>query len=137
MRPILLANAGVMPSRKAIYRFFRDTGEAGVGVCLLSLADVWGTYAAALPQSIWQNQLDVVRSLLSAWWENPHESVSPPVLINGKELMAELGITPGPVVGRLLEEIREAQAMGLVENSSQALELARSQFHHPENDQAE
>ncbi|MFH1906839.1 MAG: HD domain-containing protein, partial [Chloroflexota bacterium] len=32
------------PSRRAIYRFFRDSGEAGVDVCLLALADLRATY---------------------------------------------------------------------------------------------
>jgi putative nucleotidyltransferase with HDIG domain len=136
MRPILLANTGSLPSRKAIYRFFRGTGEAGVGVCLLSLADIWGTFGAALPQTVWQNQLDIVRTLLSAWWENPEESVSPPLVINGDELMAGLRIEPGPVVGRLLEEIREAQAMGLVLNTSQALDLARTLLSQEQSDQS-
>jgi tRNA nucleotidyltransferase/poly(A) polymerase len=126
MRPLWLANDGLLPSRKAIYRFFRDTGEAGVDICLISLADVWGTYGAALPQTVWQQHLEVVRALLSAWWENPDESVSPPTLIDGNELMAELSIKPGPLVGRLLEEIREAQATGMVVNRGQALNLARS-----------
>lgn len=126
MRPILLSNAGANPSRKAVYRFFRDTGEAGVLVCLLSLADMWGTYGSVLPQAVWQNHLEVVRALLSAWWETPGESVSPPALINGSQLMAELRINPGPMVGRLLEEIREAQATGLVQTPAQALDLARS-----------
>ncbi len=126
MRPILLSNAGSHPSRKAIYRFFRDTGEAGVVVCLLSLADMWGTYGSALPQTVWQNHLEVVRSLLCAFWEKPEESVSPPALINGNQLMAELRIDPGPLVGELLDEIREAQATGLVESPAQALDLARS-----------
>ena len=126
MRPLLLRNTGSLPTRKAIYRFFRATGEAGVSICLLSLADVWGTYGAALTQDIWQNHIEVVRCLLSAWWENPQESVSPPALIDGTELMAALGIHPGPLVGKILEEIREAQASGLVENLNQALDLART-----------
>lgn len=126
MRPILLSNEGSLPTRKAIYRFFRTTGETGVSICLFSLADLWGTYGAGLPQNVWQNHLEVVRCLLSAWWDNPQESVSPPALISGTELMSELGIQPGPLVGKLLEEIREAQASGLVENLSQALDLARA-----------
>ena len=50
LRPILLAQAGAQPSRRAVYRFFRNTGDAGVDVCLLSLADVLGTYGPTLPR---------------------------------------------------------------------------------------
>jgi hypothetical protein len=51
--------------------------------------------------------------------------VSPPVLVNGYDLISELSLTPGPQIGRLLELIREAQATGRVKSRAQALELAR------------
>ncbi|MFN8412502.1 MAG: hypothetical protein U0Z26_08965 [Anaerolineales bacterium] len=41
------------PSRKAIYRFFRDTGEAGVDLVLLALADLRATYATTITQETW------------------------------------------------------------------------------------
>jgi poly(A) polymerase len=124
LRPMLLAQAGEATSRRAIYRFFRQTGPAGVDICLLSLADFLGTYGAALPQVGWSKHLDIVRLLLEAWWEKPHEVVTPPRLINGQQLMAHFGLKPGPQVGLLLESIQEAQATGEVTTMEQALELA-------------
>ncbi|RMF50976.1 MAG: HD domain-containing protein, partial [Anaerolineae bacterium] len=44
MRPLLLGYDKAMPSRRAVYRLFRQTGDAGVDVCVLSLADFLGTY---------------------------------------------------------------------------------------------
>ncbi|HSK89526.1 MAG TPA: HD domain-containing protein, partial [Anaerolineales bacterium] len=41
------------PSRKAIYRFFRDAGEAGIDLVLLGLADLRGTYGITLTQETW------------------------------------------------------------------------------------
>ena len=66
--------------------FFRDTGEAGVDICLLSLADVWATYGPTLPQERWEVQVATVRTLLEAWWERPKEQVNPPALISGNNL---------------------------------------------------
>jgi putative nucleotidyltransferase with HDIG domain len=40
------------PSRRAIYRFFRDTGPAGVEVCLLALADFRATYEQSLMREL-------------------------------------------------------------------------------------
>lgn len=125
LRPMLLAQSSDGPSRRAIYRFFRDAGPAGVDVCLLSLADTLGTYGPTLPQEVWGRHLEVVRALLQAWWDKPEESVSPPKLLSGDDLITELGIGPGPLVGKLLEEIREAQATGRVTDRKQALALAR------------
>ena len=126
MRPFLLGQMDVSPTRRAIYRFFRDTGPAGVDICILSLADMLATYGATLQQDIWAHHLDVIRCLLEAWWEHPVEQISPPALINGHELMAELDLPPGPLIGRLLEAIREAQAVGKVTARSEAVNLARS-----------
>jgi putative nucleotidyltransferase with HDIG domain len=107
-----LATRGTPPSRRAIYRFFRDAREAGVDLCLLGLADLRGTYEQTLPQELWTACLDVCRLLLENWWEKPQETVLPPSLVNGHDLIAELGLAPGPEVGRVLEAVQEAQATG-------------------------
>ena len=125
MRPLMLSQLEGLPTRRAVYRFFRDTGPAGVDICLLSLADCLGTYGAGLPQDKWEHQLDVVRYLLSAWWEQPEEKVFPPALVNGHDLMQALQLEPGPKIGVLLEAIREAQVTGQAETREQALEFAR------------
>lgn len=125
MRPFLLAHAETGPSRKAIYRFFKDTGEAGVDVCLVALADVLATYGSTLTAEVWTRHLEVTGKLLDAWWNRPEESVTPVVLLTGGELMDVLGVQPGPEIGRLLAEIREAQAEGEIKTREEALDLAR------------
>jgi poly(A) polymerase len=126
MRLLFLAQSGDQPSRRAIYRFFRDTGPAGVDICLLSLADTLATYGAGLPQETWVHQLDVTRSLLEAWWEQAEEKVSPPTLVNGRDLIQAFSLAPGPEIGRLLEQIREAQASGEIKDRAGALAYARA-----------
>jgi poly(A) polymerase len=125
MRPLWLAQTGKPPSEKAIYRFFRDTKEAGVDICLLSLADTLATYGPTLPQDNWVHHLDVVRKLLQAWWENPDERISPPALISGHDLIDELALKPGPQIGQILESVREAQASNQIRTREEALDLAR------------
>jgi hypothetical protein len=124
MRPFLLAQTGQLPTRRAVYRFFRDCGSAGVDVCLLSLADTLATYEAALPQEVWDRHLEVVRTLLEAWWEHPTEYVAPPALIGGHDLIEAFRLTPGPQIGKILEAVREAQASGQVNTRDEALALA-------------
>lgn len=116
------------PSRKAIYRFFREAGEAGVDLVLLGLADLRGTYGPTLTQENWTAALDVARILLENYWEKREETVAPPRLLDGNELMKELNLQPGRVVGQLLEYIREGQATGKIESREQALDLAREQL---------
>ena len=113
------------PSRRAIYRFFRDMGEAGVDVILLSLADLRATYEHTLPESTWSATLDVSRLLLENLWEKPADTVAPPVLLNGNDVMEAFDLNPSPLIGQLLEAIREAQATGEIIERGEALEFGR------------
>jgi putative nucleotidyltransferase with HDIG domain len=123
MRPLFLANTGQSPSRRAIYRYFRDTTAAGVDICLLSLADTLATYGPGLPQDLWANHIEVVRTLLEAWWEKPQASVAPIPLLNGHDLINEFGLKPGPQIGKLIEIVREAQAVGEINDLASARAL--------------
>jgi tRNA nucleotidyltransferase/poly(A) polymerase len=123
-----LEGDGQTPSRKAIYRFFRDADGAGIDLVLIALADVRGTRATTLAQETWVAYLDIARLLLENYWERPEEIVAPPRLLNGNELMQELGIKPGPQVGRILESIRENQAAGKIETREQAIAFAHEEL---------
>ncbi len=116
---------GKLPSRRAVYRFFRDTREAGVDVILLALADLRATYEHTLPQDTWAAALDVSRVLLENWWEKPAETIAPPQLLNGRDVMQAFDLAPGPLIGQLLEAIREAQATGIVSARKDALDFGR------------
>ncbi len=111
---------------RAIYHYFRDTGAAGVDICLLTLADTLATYLAGPPEEVWANELEVFSKLLEAWWEKSGQSVHPIALIDGHDIMRELGLKPGPVVGELLAAIREAQAVGEVHSRDEALVFAKN-----------
>lgn len=126
MRIHYLANGQETLSRRAIYRFFRDTGLAGVEICLLSLADTLATYHTTLPQEVWKRELSICQQLLEAWWYQQDSTIHPPALLRGNELMTALGLRPGPLIGRLLEAIREAQASGEISTPEEALQLAQN-----------
>jgi poly(A) polymerase len=122
---IRLENEGKTPSRKAVYRFFRDTGKASVDLVMLALADTRATYGHELTEGTWAAVLDVCRIFLENYWEKPEETVAPPPLLNGHQLMSALDLKPGPKVGELLEAIREAQATGKISIREEALTFAR------------
>jgi len=98
-------------TRRAAYRFYRDTGEAGVCVVLLALADAMAVWGRGLTQTRWRALLRNAVALLKAYFEQPAEIVAPPALLNGHDLIT-LGLCPGPQMGRILEALREAQAAG-------------------------
>ena len=113
------------PTRKSIYRFFRDAGEAGVDLTLLGLADLRGTRDHTQTMENWQAALNIAGIFLENYWEKREETVAPPRLLDGNELMKELNLDAGRIIGQLLEAIREGQAVGEVSTREEALALAR------------
>ncbi|WP_298008271.1 MULTISPECIES: CCA tRNA nucleotidyltransferase [Anaerolinea] len=113
------------PSPRAIYRFYRDFGDAGIDICLLSLADLWATYSYTLTSDRWVNELKICKILLEARWEKETALVTPPKLVNGEDLIREFNLQPGPLIGKILQAIREAQVEGLVTDKPSALTFAR------------
>ncbi|MBI4022959.1 CCA tRNA nucleotidyltransferase [Candidatus Berkelbacteria bacterium] len=49
----------------------------------------------------------------------------PPLLLNGHDLQTELGLEPGPKIGELLEQVRDAQLHGQVKTKTEALKFVR------------
>jgi tRNA nucleotidyltransferase/poly(A) polymerase len=125
MRVHYLSQEGQKPSARAIYRYFRDTGPAGIDICLLSLADTWATYSDTLPLKHWQIEVTACQVLMEARWERTEQVISPPRLLDGNDLMRSLDIRPGPAIGRLLEALREAQAEGEIATREEAMEFIR------------
>lgn len=113
-----------LPSGRDIYRFFRQTGEAGIDTLLLHLADHLAAWQKLQPER-WRLRLEMAAALISAWYEG-REAVSPPKLIDGDELMEIFGLEAGPALGEILEAVREAQAGGEVKTKEEALELAQT-----------
>lgn len=121
MRPLLLSKREAVTNR-AIYRFFRDTGEAGVEVLILSLADHLATSGPDdLDIAEWERLLGLVHRMLGDYYEARGEVVSPPKLIDGHDLMERFGLEPGPKIKELLEAVREAQVQWEVTTREEAL----------------
>lgn len=116
---------GTKPTRRAIYHFFRDTNSAGVDVCLLSLADVQGTYGSTLTQEHWIEKLNICQTLFSAWWEERSSIVTPPRLITGDDLIQLFGLKPGRQIGEILESVQESQAIGTITDREEAINFVK------------
>lgn len=124
MRPLMLANAERTPSRRAVFRFFRDNQTAGLDICLLALADHLATYDGPGAIADWQQLVAIVAALLSHYFDNHTETIAPPPLLTGGDLMAVLHLPPGPEIGRLLRLIQEGQAAGEITTREEALVFA-------------
>lgn len=117
------------PTPVNLHRFWWRAGAAGVDVVLLALADYLGTVAMKIDQDTWLRVVERAGVLLHAYYEQYHQLVEPPTLVNGNTLQAALKLKPGPVIRELLDLIREAQVEGRVLTADDALALARSHLN--------
>jgi tRNA nucleotidyltransferase/poly(A) polymerase len=127
MRPLLLAKAANVTAR-AIYRFFRDTGDAGIDVLFHALADHQAVYGLDAEDEGWANLVALTARMMGDYWERQSERVKPARVIDGHDLLREFGLRPGPQIGELLEVVREAQVSGEVHSRQDALRLVRARL---------
>ena len=120
LRPTQMTNEGT-PTRRAIYRFFRDTGETGIDILFLSLADHLAARGLSLDEKYWREHTTITDYILKAHFEETGLA-APPRLIDGHDIMKAFGLAPGPQIGELLEALKEAQAAGEVNDRQEALQ---------------
>jgi len=111
---------------RAIHRYFRDIGELGLDICLLSLADLLATYEDNLTNDQLMNELEVVNLLLDAWWCKKYSVVEPPRLLSGEDLQDIFELKPGPLFKEILESLHEAHAVKEVVTRKDAIEFVKS-----------
>jgi putative nucleotidyltransferase with HDIG domain len=122
LRPVQLARAGEVPTRRALYRFHRDLADAGLAVLLLALADAAAARGPKMTAEGWSRHVGYMNSLLVRSKEE-EGIVNPPRFLTGRDIIVKLGLPQGPAIGRLLEALREAQAAGEVTDVDGALEF--------------
>jgi len=133
MRPGNLSEAPQLTD-KAIHRFFRDLSREGVDTLLLSLADRY-SYRKILPErnrrlaveisrkSIKKHEQTVKKMLRRYYYHK--ERILPKPLVRGDEIMESFNLPQGPLIGKLLTKVGEAQAEGKLKNREEALQFLK------------
>ena len=113
-------------SRRTVYDYLVATEPVSADVTLLSVADrlaARGEGPLASEEMV-QAHLDLAREMLRdalAW----HRDGPPRPPLSGDDLARELGLEPGPELGRLLEELRAETFTGEIGSRAEAIERAR------------
>lgn len=126
LRPGHLFQQG-MPTDKAKYRFYRAIGDELPELIVLALADFRSTCGPGLQvgrREAEENLFELLRNFSVIQVGKAKESR----FLNGTDLMNLLGISPGPVIGNILEDLLEAQALGEVKSPEDASSLAKKLY---------
>ena len=92
MRPTQLGQEE-FPSRRAVFRYFRDTGSAGIDVLFLCLADHLAARGPDLVLEQWRRHVNQSNFLLNEYF-NKRESISPRRLVDGHDIINLFGLAP-------------------------------------------
>ncbi len=130
MRPTQMSHEG-LPTQRAIYRFFRDTGSTGIDILYLSLADHLAARGPGLDPEQWTWHIGQVRSILEGYYQQPRV-IAPVKLLDGHDLISLFGLKPGPEIRDILESVREAQAAGEIFSREEALSYAKNRLLYRE-----
>jgi len=126
LRPVQMAHEE-FPTQRAIYRYFRDTGEAGIDILLLALADYLASRGPLASMEEWKRHCQLINYIL-AEHDRQQAKILPVKLIDGHDIMNNFDLAPGPLIGKLLAIVNEAHASGELSTKEEALALARREL---------
>lgn len=129
LRPSQVAPKGSIPSKRAVYRYYRDLGNVSVDTVYLNLADYMAAKGDMILKSSadlqdWQRHCKMAADIL-----DNNQKDDPDIyhrIVNGYDLMSALALEPGPIVGKLICSISEAHAAGDINNRQEAIDFARA-----------
>ncbi|HAL48653.1 MAG: hypothetical protein CL694_10090 [Chloroflexi bacterium] len=125
LRPMQMAATGKLPTKRAVYRYFRDVGDPALDTLYLNVADFLAARGPELTEEGMAEVSSVISHILKTEYR-PEPAV--PVgkgLIDGNDVMNEFGLESGPEVGRVLSAVASAEAIGTLNTKEEALTMAR------------
>jgi len=113
-----------IPSGKAILRFVFDINKDCPAVLILTLADRLAARGKIVTNKIISKHIEVTKRILDAY-QKSLMIVELPKLISGNDLIEKLDLEEGPIIGKILSKIKEAQMSGKISTSAEALSFAK------------
>jgi len=126
LRPAQMANEE-LPTQRAIYRYFRDTGEAGIDILFLALADYLASRGPLASMEEWRKHCQLINYIL-AEHDKQQAKILPVGLIDGHNIMDTFDLAPGPLIGKLLAMVNEAHASGELSTRKEALAMVQREL---------
>jgi len=127
LRPVQMANEEELPTQRAIYRYFRDTGDDSIDILFLALADYLATHGPLVDIEAWKRHCQLIDYILTEH-DKQKARILPVKLVDGHDLMNSFRLSPGPLIGELLAIVHEAQASGEISTREETLALVQGEL---------
>ena len=109
---------------RAVRKFVNDLNGHVLPLMVLNLADGWATRGPTYTRENFRRHCTFVNYVAARAYAAGEEGERP--LVTGEDLIAELDLTGGRLLGAVLTSVRRAQLEGAVSTKPEALALARS-----------
>lgn len=108
-------------TRRAIFRYLRKTGDIWFSLFLLDYADFRATPPGRNPKYL----RDLLEKIVEFYEESKRERPKP--LITGYDLI-DLGLTPGPIFKKILQDVEEKRAEKIINTKEEAIEYVKNNY---------
>ncbi len=123
LRPATMQQGAELATARAVYRYFRDLGDVAIDTLFLWMADHLAAKGPELDTDAWSVHARMVAHILELGAQ-PEATAQKERLVTGLDSMERFHLVPGPLIGNLLAQIEEAQAVGELATRDDAFVLA-------------
>lgn len=120
-KPIQLIEPG-FPEKRKILGLFMSLNRYSIDVTVLAMADILSMSGA---DKVKEERIEKLFEILEMYKKFEKINAEANKIINGNEIMEILEVGPGPEIGEIITELREAMFSGEVRNKEEAKELVK------------
>ncbi|WP_027340378.1 CCA tRNA nucleotidyltransferase [Halonatronum saccharophilum] len=122
MRPLALYYAHNL-TNKGRYRFFNAGGDWVLDICLVAAADAMSSRELNDRKDELPGAMEFLKDLIRR--DQKVKTKTEDLLLSGRDIIDIFGIKEGPTIGKLLNELREKQALEEIKDRQEAIEYLR------------
>ncbi|RAI09996.1 MAG: hypothetical protein DK841_08560 [Candidatus Melainabacteria bacterium] len=111
---------------KVMMRYVRKSADNAIDTIIIAKADRVSAQGPEITKELVEENITLLDKLLQ-FYLNTKETLTPlPKLLDGREVMSILNINPSPVLGKILNELHEAQISGDILTKDDAVRFIKS-----------
>ena len=113
-------------SEKVMMRYIRKMEDNVIDNIILAKADRLSARGVEITENVINTNIDGLNKLLAFYLEKKDTLAPLPKLIDGDEIMQILNIKPSPILGKVIDSIKELQLNGDITTHEEAVEFVKN-----------
>ena len=115
-------------SEKAIMKFYRKTEDYVIDVIILAMADRLSARGIHVTEEMVKTNINGLTALLNNYLKIRRTITPCEKFLNGCDIMEILGIQSGPILGKIIKALQEAQLSGEISDKQHAADFVKKYY---------